>query len=243
MTTLHRRALMALGASALLCSLPATSWAQAGSWPNKPLKIIVPNAPGGTSDILARLLTKPLGDALGVPVVVDNRAGAGGNIGAAAVAQSTDNHTVLLCDVGGLAIAPTLFKDMPYNLDKDLQGVGMLAYAPHILVVHPGVPANNLTELVAYSKKTPINVAIAGNGTPNHLATVQIAQATGLQWTPVPYRGGAPECRAGAHHPFARAAREALAVRPVGQHHLAPGHHRLHRQGARALGRGGEERG
>jgi tripartite-type tricarboxylate transporter receptor subunit TctC len=203
MTSIRRRALQALGTSALLCAITPIAGAQASAWPHKPLKIVVPNAPGGTSDILARLITKPLSEALGVPVVVDNRAGAGGNIGAAAVAQSTDNHTVLLCDVGGLAIAPIIFKDMPYSLERDLQGVSMLAYAPHILVVHPAVPANTLSELVALSKKAPINIAIAGNGTPNHLATVQIAQATGLQWTPVPYRGGAPavgDAVAGAVH-------------------------------------------
>ena len=182
----------ALGVLLLAAAGPCTALAQAAAWPTKPLKIVVPNAPGGTSDLLARMLSKPLQDALGVPVLVDNRAGAGGNLGAAAVAQSTDGHTVLLCDLGSLAIAPSVFNNLTYQPERDLQGVTLLASAPHLLVVHPSVPAATLPELVAYSRKAPVAVAIPGGGTPNHLATVQIAQASGLQWTPVPYRGGAP---------------------------------------------------
>lgn len=166
--------------------------AESATWPNKPLKIVVPNAAGGTSDIIARLLSKPLQDALGVPVIVDNRGGAGGNIGAQAVAQSTDGHTVLLCDLGGLAIAPVIFDKLAYSPERELKGVTLLASAPHLLVVNPSVPAKDLPELVALSKHKPIAFAIPGGGTPNHLATVQIAQTTGMQWTPVPYRGGAP---------------------------------------------------
>ena len=185
----HRRQILQLLGTG---TLAAAGLARADAWPSRALRIIVPNAPGGTSDIISRLLSKPLGDALGVPVVVENRGGAGGNIGAAAVASATDQHTVLLCDVGGLAISPAIYKDMAYDLDRDLQGIAMLAQSPHLLVVHPSVPAANLEELVALSKRTPINVALAGQGTPNHLATVQLAQATGMRWQHVPYKGGAP---------------------------------------------------
>lgn len=185
----HRRHLLA--AAALLLAGAAQAASSADSWPSQPLKIIVPNAPGGTSDILARLITKPLGDALGVTVIVENRGGAGGNIGAAATAQAADQHTIMLCDVAGLAIAPSIYKKMPYD-PKDLQGVAMIAYAPHLLVVHPSVPASTLPELVALSKKEPLSVALPGVGTPNHLATVQLAMATGIRWTHVPYKGGAP---------------------------------------------------
>ncbi|WP_394791910.1 Bug family tripartite tricarboxylate transporter substrate binding protein [Rhodoferax sp.] len=186
----HRRhILQALAAGTLWAS---AGLARAQAWPNRPLRIVVPNAPGGTSDIISRLLTKPLGDALGVPVIVENRAGAGGNIGAAVVASATDSHTVLLCDVGGLAISPSIYKDMAYDLDRDLQGVAMLAQSPHLLAVHPSVSANTLQELVALSKRSKLNVALAGQGTPNHLATVQLAQITGMQWQHVPYKGGSP---------------------------------------------------
>jgi tripartite-type tricarboxylate transporter receptor subunit TctC len=192
----HRRHLLhTLVASALGASLGSArtgAQAQTPTWPSRPLRIVVPNAAGGTSDIIARLLSKPLADALGVPVVVDNRAGAGGNIGAAAVATATDQHTVLLCDVGGLAISPSIYKEMAYDLERDLQGVAMLAQSPHLLAVHPSVQANNLQELVALSKRSKLNVALAGHGTPNHLATVQLAQLTGIQWQHVPYKGGAP---------------------------------------------------
>jgi tripartite-type tricarboxylate transporter receptor subunit TctC len=188
----HRRQVLhTLAASTLLATLGSAVRAQQ-PWPTRPLRIVVPNAAGGTSDILARLLTKPLGDAMGVPVIVENRPGAGGNIGAQAVVTATDNHAVLLCDVGGLAIAPAIYKDMPYSLERDLQGVAMLAQSPYILAVHPSVPANNLKELVELSKRGKINVALAGLGTPNHLATVQLAQLTGAQWQHVPYKGGAP---------------------------------------------------
>ncbi|APW39935.1 ABC transporter substrate-binding protein [Rhodoferax koreense] len=185
----RRHILQSLGAFPMLAAFGVS---HAEAWPSRPLRIVVPNAPGGTSDIIGRLLTKPLSDALGQPVIIENRAGAGGNIGAAAVAQATDQHTVLLCDVGGLAISPSIYKTLPYNLDRDLQGVAMLAQSPHLLAVHPSVEANNLQELIALSKRTRLNVALAGQGTPNHLATVQLAQITGIQWQHVPYKGGAP---------------------------------------------------
>jgi len=181
---LHTLAAGALGA--------ATGARAQGGWPSRPLRIVVPNAAGGTSDIIARLLSKPLGDALGQPVVVDNRGGAGGNIGAAAVAGATDQHTVLLCDLGGLGVAPSVYRTLPFDLERDLQGVTMLAQAPHLLAVHPSLEAANLAELVALSRRTRLNVALAGQGTPNHLATVQLAQTTGIQWQHVPYKGGAP---------------------------------------------------
>lgn len=190
MSTSRRHALKTLfSASALL---PFCGLTRAQDWPSRPLRIIVPNSAGGTSDIISRLISKPLSDALGVPVIVENRGGAGGNIGAAAVASATDQHTVLLCDVGGLAISPSIYKEMAYDLDRDLQGVAMLAQSPHLLAVHPSVQANNLQELIALSKRSKLNVALAGQGTPNHLATVQLAQMTGLQWQHVPYKGGAP---------------------------------------------------
>ncbi len=160
------------------------------AWPSQPLRIIVPFAAGGTSDVIARLISKPLSDVLGVSVVIDNRTGAGGNVGAAAVANATDQHTVLLSDLGSMAISPLISKDLPFK-PEDLQGVSMLAYSPHLLAVHPSVQANTLKELVALSQRAPLNVASSGSGTPNHLGVVDIALITGLKWQHVPYRGGA----------------------------------------------------
>lgn len=168
----------------------STLSSRAASWPRQPLKIVVPFAPGGTSDVIARLISKPLSDALGVAVVVENRTGAAGNVGAGAVANATDAHTLLLSDLGSMAISPLISKDLPFKPEQ-LKGVTMLAYSPHILAVHPSVPANNVAELVAYSKKNKINAASSGSGTPNHLGIVDIALTTGMQWQHVPYRGGA----------------------------------------------------
>lgn len=175
----------------------AAAWAASGlglpayaaAWPSKPLRIIVPFPPGGTSDVIARLITKPLGDALGTNVIVENRTGANGAIGAAATAQANDEHTLLLSDMSSLAISPLVTKEMPYK-PSELKGATMLAYSPHLLVSHPSVPANNVGELVAHSKTRPINVASSGSGSANHLGVVEIALATGMKWQHVPFRGG-----------------------------------------------------
>jgi tripartite-type tricarboxylate transporter receptor subunit TctC len=166
------------------------SAANAQAWPSQNLRIIVPFAPGGTSDFIARLITKPLGEALGTTVVVENRAGNAGNLGATATAQATDGHTVMLSDLGSLAISPLITKDLAYKL-TDLRGVAMLGYSPHIFAINPNVPANNLKEFVELSKRKPINIASAGSGSPNHLGVVEIALATGMKWQHVPYKGGA----------------------------------------------------
>ena len=183
-----RRQFIQHGVASTLVASTFTSLA--ASWPRQPLRIVVPFAPGGTSDVIARLISKPLSDALGVPVVVENRTGAAGNVGAGAVANATDAHTLLLSDLGSMAISPLISKDLPFKPEQ-LKGVTLLAYSPHILAVHPSVPANNMAELVAYSKKNQINAASSGSGTPNHLGIVDIALTTGMQWQHVPYRGGA----------------------------------------------------
>jgi tripartite-type tricarboxylate transporter receptor subunit TctC len=173
-------------ASAAVVAAPAF----AATWPSQPLRIVVPFAAGGTSDVSARLLSKPLSDDLGQPVVVDNRAGAAGALGAGVVANATDGHSVLLSDLGSLAISPLILKDLAYK-PQQLQGVTLLAYSPYILAAHPSVPASTLDELVAYSQKKPLNVASAGSGTPNHLGVVELALLTGMKWQHVPYKGGA----------------------------------------------------
>lgn len=179
-----------LGALGLLlgcwCSV-----ASAQNWPSGPIKIIVPYPPGGSSDIIARAISQPLSDALKQTVVVENRPGANGNLGADAVAKSKpDGLTLLLCDTGALAISPSVYTKLAFDPSTDLRGVSMLAYSPHMLVVHPSVPANNLQELVALSKKMPINFAVTAMGSAPHLAGVAVQRASGASWVYIPYKGG-----------------------------------------------------
>ncbi len=180
-----------LGAVLAAASLAAPTLVHAQAWPNKPLRIVVPYPPGGSSDIIARLISQQLSEALKQPVLIDNRAGANGNIGADIVAKAApDGYTVMLCDVGALAISPSVYTKLSFDPSKDLQGVTMLAYSPHMLVVHPSVPANNLQELVALSKKSDINFAVTAMGSAPHLAGVALALATGAKWNYIPYKGG-----------------------------------------------------
>lgn len=173
-----------------LCVLDPLA-AQTAAWPAKPLRIVVPYPPGGSSDIIARLISQPLSEALKQPVLIDNRAGANGNIGADIVAKaSPDGYTVLLCDVGALAISPSVYTKLSFDPSRDLRGVTMLAYSPHMLVVNAAVPANNLQELVALSKTTELNFAVTAMGSAPHLAGVAVALATGARWNYIPYKGG-----------------------------------------------------
>ena len=161
---------------------------------DRPVRFIVPFAPGGTSDIIARLLSPELTKSFGQNVVVENRTGASGNIGADLVAKSPpDGHTMLIIDVSTLATAPSLYTRFPFDLKRDLAPVTMLIYAPYILAVHPSVPVNNAAELVAYAKANPtkVNVGHAGIGVGNHLTGLLVTQHWGADLTQVPYRGGA----------------------------------------------------
>ncbi|MGH8832453.1 MAG: Bug family tripartite tricarboxylate transporter substrate binding protein [Polaromonas sp.] len=185
--SINRRDL--IGAS-LAVGLGAAS-AQAQSWPSKPIRLVVPYPPGGSSDIIARAIAQPLSEALKQPVIVDNKAGANGNLGADMVAKSApDGYTLLLCDTGALAISPSVYTRLGFDPSKDLRGVTMLAYSPHLLVVHPSVPANNLKELVELSKRSNINFAVTAMGSAPHLAGVAVERASGAQWQYIPYKGG-----------------------------------------------------
>ncbi len=164
--------------------------AAAQEWPSKPIRIVVPYPPGGSSDIIARAISQPLSEALKQTVIVENKPGANGNTGTDFVAKSNDGHTLLLCDTGALAITPSVYKQLPFDPSKDLRGVTMLAYSPHLLVVHPSVKANNLQELVALSKKESLNFAVTAIGSAPHLAGVAVEKATQAQWTYIPYKGG-----------------------------------------------------
>jgi len=171
---------------ALLATLSLGAAAQTG-----PIKIIVPYPPGGSSDIIARAISQPLSDELKQTVIVENRAGANGNLGADAVAKSKpDGLTLLLCDTGALAISPSIYKQLPFDPSRDLRGVTMLAYSPHMLVVHPSVPANNLQELVALSRKAQLNFAVTAMGSAPHLAGVAVQRGSHATWEYIPYKGG-----------------------------------------------------
>jgi len=182
-----RRRLM-LAALALIAGNAVQAQAQA--WPSKPIRIVVPYPPGGSSDIIARAISQPLSEALKQTVIVENKPGANGNTGTDFVAKANDGHTLLLCDTGALAITPSVYSKLPFDPSKDLRGVTMLAYSPHLLVVHPSVPANNLQELVALSRKSKLNFAVTAIGSAPHLAGVAVEKATQAEWTYIPYKGG-----------------------------------------------------
>ncbi len=174
---------------------PALAQSGAANYPDKPIKLIVPFPAGGTSDVLGRLVGDKLGQALGQTVVVENRAGANGNIGADYVVRSAaDGYTLLLVDLGNLSISPSVYPNMPFDPIKDLAPVSMLAYSPHLLVTTNALPVKTQEELVAYAKekKGALNfAAAAGIGSAPHMAGVLFAQKTGVEWGYIPYKGGA----------------------------------------------------
>jgi tripartite-type tricarboxylate transporter receptor subunit TctC len=175
---------------AALALLATPAFAQ--DWPaGKPIRIVVPYTPGGSSDIIARAISQPLSEALKTTVVVENKPGANGNTGTDLVAKSPgDGLTLLLCDVGALAITPSVYTKLPFDPSKDLRGVTMLAYSPHLLVVHPSVPANNLKELVALSQTKKLDFAVTAMGSAPHVAGVAVEKATNAKWEYIPYKGG-----------------------------------------------------
>lgn len=187
MSMLTRRQFLTAVGSAALCAAPPL-YAQS-KWPTHTVRLVIPYTAGGSSDIIARLISEPLSEAIKQSVIVDDRPGANGNLGASMVAQSTDQHTLLLADLDGLEISPSIYK-LNFDPSKDLRGVSMLAYSPHILAVHPAVAANTLPELVELSKHKHLNFAVTALGSAPHLAAVAVQQATGARWQYVPYKGG-----------------------------------------------------
>jgi tripartite-type tricarboxylate transporter receptor subunit TctC len=185
-----RRSFLAL----LVCFLVAGALpVGAQDWPAKPIRIIVPFPAGGTSDVLARNLGQKLNEAWKQSVIVENRPGANGNIGAGAVARATpDGYTLLLTDVGALSISPSVYPDLPFDPARALAPVVLVSYSPHVIAVHPSVPANSLKELIGLAKSRPgqLNYATAGAGSAAHLAGIEFASRTGIQWTYIHYKGG-----------------------------------------------------
>ena len=193
MKSLMKRFVAALAAAAAI-GVVAPAVAQ-GTYPTKPVRLVVPFPAGGTTDILARAVAQKLSETWGQSVIVDNRPGAGGNIGSELVAKSPpDGYTLLMGTVGTHAINPSLYAKMPYDHVKDFTPVILVAGVPNVLVVNLSLPVNSVQELIAYGKANPnkLNFASSGNGTSIHLSGELFRTMTGVQMTHVPYKGSAP---------------------------------------------------
>jgi len=179
----------------MAAALLAAGIAHAQSWPERPIRMIVASAPGGAPDILGRAVAQKMSDALGQQVVVDNRAGASGLIGAEMAAKATpDGHTLFLGTTTLYAILPNLKKDLPYDIGRDFASITQIAGASNVLVVNPSVPARSVSELLQFAKAKPgaLNYASAGRGTPAHLAGEMLNVLGGINMTHVPYKGAGP---------------------------------------------------
>ncbi len=172
-------------AASLACSISAADF------PSRPVRIVVPSTPGGGLDVIARLLSPKLTDKWGQPIVIDNRAGAGGVIGSEVAAKaSPDGHTLLLV-AAGYAANPFLYKKLPYDTPKDFAPVTIIGFAPNVLVVHPSVPAGSVKDLIALVKQKPgeLTYASSGVGTSGHLAMALLERSAGIRMIHVPYKG------------------------------------------------------
>ncbi|MFM9884631.1 MAG: Bug family tripartite tricarboxylate transporter substrate binding protein [Burkholderiales bacterium] len=175
--------------------LAVVSLVHAQAWPNKPIKYIVNFAAGGTTDILARMIAPKLADALGQPVVVENKPGQAGSIGAAELARAApDGYTVGSGTISSHAINVSLYSKLPYDVFKDFAPITMLATLPNMLVIHPSIPANNVQELITFLKANPDKHSFgsAGNGTSQHMSGELFKTMTGVQMQHIPYKGSGP---------------------------------------------------
>jgi tripartite-type tricarboxylate transporter receptor subunit TctC len=191
-------------AMAGLGSIPAS----AQDYPNRPITLVVPFPPGGSTTIVGRIIADKMSEVLGQSIVVDNRGGAGGSIGSRAVSKSApDGYTILLGYSGTLAIGPTLYGNVGYDPRKDFDPIGRIGTAPNTLVVHPSVPVHSVRELIAYAKTNPngLNFGSAGIGTVSHVCGEYFASAAGIKLTHVPYKGTGPAIidLLGGHIPMA----------------------------------------
>ncbi len=193
----HRRT-FSLAVSAALLGFAFTSPAALaqgpGTYPAKPITMIVPFPPGGPTDLVARVLAQKLGEQMGQSILVDNRGGANGNIGAQVVAKAAADGYTLLYNTSSITLSPALYKSVSYDVQKDFTPVALVAVVPLALVVHPSIPANTVKEFVAYAKAHPgkLSYGSAGNGNVTHLGAFQFVQANGIEATHVPYKGSAP---------------------------------------------------
>jgi len=190
---MRTRGIMQFRAAAALLAVVATS-ALAQGYPAKPAKVVVPYPPGGPTDIVARVVSQKLSEQMGQQFVVENRPGAGGNIGAEAVAKSPADGYTLLVATTAHAINPSLFKSLGYNLTKDFAPVSQLTSGPLVIVANPSLPAKSVQELIALAKAKPgtLNYASSGNGQSTHLSAELFATMAGIKMNHIPYKGSAP---------------------------------------------------
>ena len=184
-----------VGPIAALVLMALASTADAQSWPAKPIRIISPYPPAGANDLLARIIAPKLSEQLGQPVVVENRAGATGNIGAELVAKApADGYTLLMGQAGNLTINISLMAKIPFDPVRDFSPVTMVASTPTVLVVHPSLPVRTVKDLIALAKAKPgqINYATSGIGSPGHLAAELLNKSAGIRLVHIPYKGAAP---------------------------------------------------
>lgn len=188
----RRGAMAALATAALALGAAPAAFAQA--WPAKPITMLVPFPPGGPTDLVARVLAQKLGEQLGQNVVIDNKPGANGNIAAVAAAKAPADGYTILYNTSSITLSPALYKSLAYDVQKDFTAVALTAVVPLALVVHPGVPANNVKEFIAHAKANPgkLSYGSAGNGNVTHLGAFQFVQANGINAVHVPYKGSAP---------------------------------------------------
>ena len=180
--------------AALLALASPGAFAQSVTYPSRPITMIVPFPPGGPTDLIARVIALKLGEQMGQTILVDNRAGANGNIGAQLVAKAQADGYTILYNTSSITLSPALYKNVAYNVQKDFVPVALVAVVPLALVVNPAVPANTVAEFIAYAKAHPgkLSYGSAGNGNVTHLAAFQFVQTNGLDATHVPYKGSAP---------------------------------------------------
>ena len=193
--SLNRRRLLAgAGTLAAVAAVPAV-WAQP-AWPSKAIRFLVPFAPGGTSEIVARSVAAELTKQLGQSVYVENKPGGAGTVAMMEAAKAApDGHTIILGHVGTLAVNPYMLSNQPYDVNRDFIPVTLLAKVPNVFVIHPDVPAKNFQEFVAYAKANPgkLNYGSAGNASAGHLAMEYLKLVTGMFITHIPYRGTGPQ--------------------------------------------------
>lgn len=185
--------MMKLGMTVLVFSLTGAGMSQAQDYPNRAVRMVVPFSPGGATDILARLVGQQLHERLAQPIVVENRSGGGGNIGADFVAKSTpDGYTLLTAGIPQ-AIGMSLFKNLPYSMEKDLAPITMLATFPSVIAVHPSLPVRSIKELLALAKANPGVLNFGANtGSPNHLSIELLNVLAKVKMVHIPYKGGGP---------------------------------------------------
>jgi len=189
---LTRRQILLSGSTCALGLAPVISYADV--WPSKPLRLIVPFAPGGSSEIVARALSGEMGKTIGQSVFVENKPGGAGNIAMQEVANATDEHTLILGHIGTLAVNQFIFTKLPYDPNKDFTPITLISKVPSLYVVHPDLPVKNLKEFVVYAKAHPaeLNYGSAGNGSAGHLAFEYLKMTTETFVLHVPYRGTGP---------------------------------------------------